>query len=163
MSEGKVYNFYNGSQNVEHIDHQENHYNYYGNTPQEEKAPTQMPPYLTREEAMDLYRFLTTNSYIDQATSPEHFLYLMGVTMSAPNKLKPINWLQTVQQLREMLTLAFEEPIKRGAIKLADIEKRAPECFLNKGAKMNSLAKSREENSNELDELRNFFRPEQKQ
>lgn len=30
MSEGKTYNFYNGSQNVEHIDHQENHYHYYG-------------------------------------------------------------------------------------------------------------------------------------
>lgn len=30
MSEGKVYNFYNGSQNVEHIDHQVNNYNYYG-------------------------------------------------------------------------------------------------------------------------------------
>lgn len=29
MSE-KIYNFYNGSQNVEHIDKQENHYHYYG-------------------------------------------------------------------------------------------------------------------------------------
>lgn len=30
MSEGKVYNFYNGSQNVERIDYQVNNYNYYG-------------------------------------------------------------------------------------------------------------------------------------
>lgn len=30
MSEGKTYNFYNGSQNVEHIDTQVNNYHYYG-------------------------------------------------------------------------------------------------------------------------------------
>lgn len=35
MSEGKTYNFYNGSQNVEHIEHQVNNYNYYGSQRQE--------------------------------------------------------------------------------------------------------------------------------
>lgn len=126
-----------------------------------QQLPTQMPPHLTREEAMELYRFLTTNCYIEPATSSENFLYLMGVTMSVPAKLKPINWLQTVQQLRVMLTLTFDDPIKRGAIRLADIEKRAPECFLNKGNKMKELAKATKENSIELDKLEKFFRPKQ--
>lgn len=31
MGEGKVYNFFNGSQNVEHIETQINNYNYFGN------------------------------------------------------------------------------------------------------------------------------------
>lgn len=30
MSEGNIYNFYSGSQNVEHIENQTNIYNYYG-------------------------------------------------------------------------------------------------------------------------------------
>lgn len=123
-----------------------------------QQLPTQMPPHLTQEEAMDLYRFLTTNSYIDPATPSDSFLYLMGVTMSVPAKLKPINWLNTVQQLRIMLTRAFEDPINRGAIKLAEIEKRVPECFLNKGKKMEVLAKATAENSIALDKLENFFR-----
>ncbi|MBQ0056857.1 MAG: hypothetical protein KBT20_04285 [Bacteroidales bacterium] len=41
MSEGKVYNFYNGSQNVEHIDSQVNNYNYYGSASQEADRSTQ--------------------------------------------------------------------------------------------------------------------------
>ena len=35
MIEGKTYNFYNGAQNVEHIDTQINHYHYYGEQQQE--------------------------------------------------------------------------------------------------------------------------------
>lgn len=123
------------------------------------EQPVQMPPYLHREEVTDLYRFLVSEGYIESSTSSEDFLYLMGVSATAPVKLKPINWLKTVQQLRTMLSLAFQDPLERKSLKIADIEKRAPFCFLNKGKKMSQLAKPTVENSQELDRLTNYFRP----
>ena len=120
--------------------------------------PTQMPPYLTREQGILLYNFLTQNGYVESSTPAENFLYLMGVTGIPPEKLKSINWLKTVQQLHTMLTQAFRTPIELKSIKLAEIERRAAECFLNKGCKMQRLAKPREENSIDLDNLLNFFR-----
>jgi len=84
------------------------------------------------------------------------------VTSIAPMKLKRINWLHTMQQLRRMLELAFEEPISRGSLKKAEIERRAPECFLNKGKKMEKLSKATEEFSPMLDAIENFFRPKTK-
>lgn len=120
--------------------------------------PVQMPPHLTRERAMELYAFLTDGNYIESSTPSEDFLYLMGVSSTSPIKMKPINWLKTVQQLRVMLTLAFDAPLKRGALKLAEIERRAPSCFLNKGKKLTQLAKPTQEFSAELDALESFFR-----
>lgn len=126
------------------------------------EPPVQLPPYLRRERAMELYVFLTDHSYIDRATSAEDFLYLMGVSSTAPLKLKPINWLTTVEQLRTMLQLAYEVPISRKAVTMAEIERRVPSCFLNKGVRMKQLAKPRMENSLERDVLLNFFRPKQR-
>jgi len=124
-----------------------------------QQQPVQMPPYLCRERAMELYAFLVDGNYIEQSTSSEDFLYLIGVSSNAPLKLKKINWQGTVQQLREMLTMSFEEPLKRSSLKLAEIERRVPLCFLNKGKAMKELAKACTENSYELDALREFFRP----
>lgn len=119
--------------------------------------PVQMPPYLTREQGMSLYRFLVDGEYIAADTPSDDFLYLMGVSANAPIRLKPINWLNTVQQLRTMLTCAFSKPMERKAIKLAELERRAPECFLIKSKKMNNLAKPTQENSIEMDKLTEFF------
>lgn len=122
------------------------------------EQPVQMPPHLMKERAMELYHFLVAGGYIEGQTSAADFLYLMGVTSIAPMKLKRINWLRTMQQLRRMLELAYEEPISRGALKKAEIERRAPECFFNKGKKMEKLPKNTEENSYELDSIEEFFR-----
>lgn len=124
-----------------------------------QQQPVQMPPYLTRCRAMEIYSFLVNGKYIDQSTASEDFLYLMGVSGTAPLKMRPINWLNTMQQLRVMLTSAFDEPLKRGSLRLAEIERRAPFCFLNKGKKMKELAKSSSEYSIELSDLETFFRP----
>lgn len=121
--------------------------------------PVQMPPHLTREHGMELYTFLINGNYIDAVTPSEDFLYLMGVSCVPPVKLKPINWLGTMQQLRTLLVLAFDAPLKRGSLKLAEIERRAPSCFLNKGKKMAALAKPTVEYSSELEALELFFRP----
>ncbi len=123
------------------------------------EQPVQMPPYLLKESAMKLYHFLVDGGYIEVQTSADDYLYLMGVTSVAPMKLKLINWLRTMQQLRRMLELAFEEPIGRGSLKKAEIERRAPECFLNKGKKMKTLPKPTMEFSSELDAIEHFFRP----
>ena len=123
------------------------------------EQPVQMPPYLSRERAVEIYNFLIGNGYIDQQTQADDFLYLMGVTAMAPLKLKPVNWLTTVQQLRRMLELTFGEPLERGSLKKAELERRAPYCFLNKGKKMKELAKPSTEFSLELDKLEDFFRP----
>lgn len=123
------------------------------------EQPVQMPPYLLKERAMELYHFLVDGGYIEAQTSADDFLYLMGVTSVAPMKFKRINWLRTMQQLRRMLELAFEEPISRGSLKKAEIERRAPECFFNKGKKMDKLPKATEEFSPELDAIEHFFRP----
>lgn len=123
-----------------------------------QQQPVQMPPYLSRERAVEIYNFLIGNGYIDQQTQADDFLYLMGVTATAPLKLKLVNWQTTVQQLRRMLELSFGEPIERGSLKKAELERRAPYCFLNKGKKMKELAKPTAEYSMELDKLESFFR-----
>lgn len=123
-----------------------------------QQQPVQMPPHLNRDFAMQIYSFLIAGGYIDNSTPSEDFLYLMGVSSIPPVALKKINWMHTVQQLRTFLKLCFEEPLNRKSIKMAELERRAPECFLNKGKKMTSLAKDSEENSIDLDNIVNFFR-----
>jgi len=123
------------------------------------EQPVQMPPYLSRERAVEIYNFLIGNGYIDQQTQADDFLYLMGVTATAPLKMKQVNWLTTVQQLRRMLELTFGEPLGRGSLKKAELERRTPYCFMNKGKKMKELAKPTAEYSMELDRLEDFFRP----
>lgn len=118
----------------------------------------QMPPYIIREEAIEIYNFLINGNYIASDTSSEDFLYLMGVTANASDKIKLISWQKTVQQLRRFVELAYRDPIKRQSIKLADIERRVPLCFLNKDKKMTVLAKATQENSLDLDAIEEFFR-----
>lgn len=126
-----------------------------------QKMPTQMPPYLSVERTMEIYHFLISGCFIEASTPSENFIYLMGASSCPPQKLKPIIWKTTVQQLRTMLTLAFDEPIKRGAVLLAEIERRAVECFLNKGEKMRNLAKPTNEISYGMESIVRFFRPNQ--
>ncbi|MBQ6051399.1 MAG: hypothetical protein IJL35_12505 [Bacteroidaceae bacterium] len=122
------------------------------------EQPIQMPPHLTKEWTMRLYQFLVEKEFIDKQTPADDFLYLMGVTSIAPVKLKPINWLKTIQQLRLVLERSFQTPIHRGSLRKAEIERRAPYCFLNKGKKMEELSKPKEELSAEIDEIEIFFR-----
>ena len=88
----------------------------------------------------------------------DHFLFLFGVKGVAPKNLKPVNWHGTQQQLRTVLQLTFETPLERKSLRLADIERNVPFCFLIKGKKITSLAKQTKELSAEMDEITNFFR-----
>lgn len=124
-----------------------------------EKRHSQMPAYLTREKAVDLYNFLIDNSYINSSTSIDSFLYLIGVSGIEPKKLELIDWNGTQQQLRTMLTLAYENQLNRSALRLSEIERLAPLCFLVKGKKIKVLAKPTNEMSLEIDKIKEFFRP----
>jgi len=73
-----------------------------------------LPRGLPMEGTVELYRFLLNNAYISPNTNAEVFLYLMGATDNKPAKLKPINWLSTMQQLRVMLESAFKLQLKGG-------------------------------------------------
>ena len=123
------------------------------------KQHAQMPAYLTREKAVEIYNFLIENNFIISSTHVDSFLYLMGVSGVEPKKLSLIDWNGTQQQLRTMLTLAFEDQIKRSALRMAEIERLCPLCFLVKGKKINVLAKSSNETSLEIDKITDFFRP----
>lgn len=125
----------------------------------DEKQPPQLPPSLSQERAMEIYSFLVDNNYIDANTQASHFLFLFGVKGVAPQNLKPVNWHGTQQQLRTLLQLAFEAPIERRALRMADVERNVPFCFLVKGKKISSLAKQTMELSAEIDAIGDFFRP----
>lgn len=122
------------------------------------ERPVQMPPELLPERCMEIYRFLRREGFIAAATPSEHFLYLMGAEASVPDKLKPVEWMKTQQLLRTMLTEAFAEALDSGAIRLADIERRAADCFLVKGRRIDRLAKPKPEISGDMDALQDFFR-----
>ena len=124
----------------------------------DEKQPPHLPPYLVQERAMEIYSFLVDRKFIDANTNAEHFLFLFGVKGVAPKNLKPVNWHGTQQQLRTVLQLTFETPLERKSLRLADIERNVPFCFLIKGKKITSLAKQTVELSTEIDEITSFFR-----
>ena len=124
----------------------------------DEKQPPQLPPFLSQERAMEIYSFLVDNNFIDANTQTLHFLFLMGVKGIAPKNIKSVNWHGTQQQLRTLLQLAFEAPVERKALRMADIERNVPFCFLVKGKKINSLAKQTMELSAEIDMITDFFR-----
>lgn len=125
----------------------------------DEKQPPQLPPFLTQERAMEIYSFLVDNKFIDADTQTLHFLFLMGVKGVAPKNLKLVNWHGTQQQLRTMLQLAFADAIERSAMRLADIERNVPLCFLVKGKSISSLSKPTVETSVRIDLITDFFRP----
>ena len=111
----------------------------------------------TKDEGVALYNFLTKNSY---AKVPiDSWLYLMGFVTEMPQKVVPITWLQTKEQLRTMLYLSFEQLINDNSVKKADLEKLVPLCFKDKDGNTMTLAKPKTEQSFGIDHLTKFFRP----
>ena len=111
----------------------------------------------TKDEGVKLYDFLTKSKYI---TAPlESWLYLMGFVTEKPEKIVPITWLTTKEQLRTMLRLSFENLIDNKSVKIADLQRLTTKCFVdNKGNRMN-IPKAKKEYSPEIDKLEKFFRP----
>ena len=111
----------------------------------------------TKDEGVKLYNFLTKNEYI--TASLDSWLFLMGFVTEKPEKIVPITWLTTKEQLRTMLRLSFENLINNKSIKIADLERLTPKCFVDNEGKPMNMPKAKMEYSPEIDKLKEFFRP----
>lgn len=110
----------------------------------------------TTDEGIRLYNALTTEKFMQ--VTIDSWLYLLGFSNQKPLHKQPVQWLGTKEQLRVMLRLLFEGLIKENGLSVADIERLAPHCFIDKKGKPMQLAKPREESSMEMDKLKEIFR-----
>lgn len=105
----------------------------------------------------DLYELLTDGKYIADGTSLDNFMWVMGYSALKPKQTAPIMWLKTKMQLRVMLDGAMAKQIGDGELKVADMERLVPKCFVGKDGQPYSLTKPKEEYSEDMDRLRHFF------
>lgn len=111
----------------------------------------------TKEDGVNLYNFLSDYNYMKVPL--DSWLYLMGFVTEIPGRVVPIMWLTTKEQLRTMLRLSFENLIHNNSIKIADLERLTPKCFVDNNGKPMNLPKAKTEYSSEIDRLKDFFRP----
>jgi hypothetical protein len=83
----------------------------------------------------------------------DSWLYLMGFVTEIPGRVVPIMWLTTKEQLRTMLRLSFENLIHNNSIKIADLERLTPKCFVDNNGKPMNLPKAKTEYSSEIDRI----------
>lgn len=112
-----------------------------------------------KQQGVPLFEFLVHGQYIAADSSMASWLYLMGYSTQQPDELKPIRWLRTKQQLRVMLKGAMSGMLENDIVRLADIERLVPSCFVDAEGEPLSLAKPKTEFSAEIDEIEKFFRP----
>lgn len=141
-------------------------YNIYGDVVQQKVVQVEackeediphFPLNKTKDEGVSLYSFLSKNQYIKAPL--DSWLFLMGFVTEKPQKVVSIMWLTTKEQLRTMLVNSFEGLINNKTLKIADLERLAPKCFVDKNGKPLYLPKPRTEYSTKMDQLVNFFRP----
>lgn len=116
-----------------------------------------LPTAFTQDQGLKLCEFLLNGGFIPQETDRESFLFVFGCIKSKPASFKPVQWLKTMEQLRETLMQAYRPLITSKSITKAELEKTVPYCFLNKKGEEASLPKHKEETSFEIDSIRNFF------
>lgn len=117
----------------------------------------QFPPILSSDQAVLLYQFLTKEKLVGN-TSLLDALYILGCTSNIPDQIKPIQWLGTKQNLRQVLTGAYRPTPEGQPIRMADIERLAPLCFTDKNGQPLTLAKPKKEISSISDTIENFFK-----
>ncbi len=103
--------------------------------------------------------FLQANKLISRDVQEDQWLYIMGHGRERPEKLNKLKWLGTKENLRLFLTLWYERELNNKYIKLKDICKHVPLCFLDKNENPMCLAKKRKELSGNSDLIEKFFRP----
>lgn len=100
-----------------------------------------------------LYQFLINNQLIALSTLSNNFVYMMGGT-ETPTKVEPIEWMGNLQELRQVVQNAFSELTERGALKMSDLERMVPFCFMKNGTPV-KLPKNDSRLSSE--KIANFF------
>lgn len=122
------------------------------------------PHCLDREKGNELFKFLIKGAYIDSKTDEESFLFLMGCTYGQPNELKLIKWLKNKQLLREMLEQIFHSSVDNKSLRIVDIERLTPLCFMNRDGNSLILAKRKFifsiDSDNLKDKIATIMRPQ---
>ena len=123
---------------------------------QKEEAP-HFPLNKTKDEGVKLYDFLTAGQYMNVPL--DSWLFLMGFVTEKPEKVVAIQWLTTMEQLRMMLRMTFGDLIEKKSVKVVDLNNLAHLCFVDDEGKPVNLPKPRQEISQQMDRLVEFFRP----
>ena len=89
----------------------------------------------------------------------DSWLFLMGFVEQKPAHIKAIKWIGNKEQLRVMLTLLFDELINEKSLSLAEIERLASCCFVDKKGNPMKMAKKKEEPCQKTDILKKIIRP----
>jgi hypothetical protein len=71
-----------------------------------------------------------------------------------------IKWLGTKENLRQFLTLWYEEELRHKEITHKEIRSYVPLCFVDKNGKPKYLSKARKEDSQVSDDIEKIFRPQ---
>ena len=105
----------------------------------------------------DLYQLLTDGNYIASGTTLANFLWVMGYSVQKPQHAQPIVWLKTKMQLRAMLSGVLADMLDKHEVRVSDMERLVPKCFVGKDGQPYSLTKPKEEYSADMDRLKEFF------
>ena len=108
-------------------------------------------------QGQDLFNLLLKGSFIAAGTNIDNWLWIMGYSPKAPQHLQPIMWLKTKEQLRTMLNGVLTAKNLDSPMKVADMERLVPQCFVDKDGSPLHLSKSKAEYSEEIDQLKGFF------
>lgn len=129
----------------------------YQEVTQKEEPTAHFPLNKTKDDGVKLYDFLTAGRYMNVPL--DSWLFLMGFVTEKPEKVVSIQWLTTMEQLRMMLRMAFGDLIEKKSVKVVDLNTMAHLCFVDDAGKPVVLPKPRQEISQQMDRLVEFFRP----
>ena len=148
ITDKPIYNIYGDvvQQTVVHVD---------GNIKEDDCS--HFPQHSTRDEGVRIYNALVKEYFIDGPI--DSWLFLMGFVEQKPTHIKAMKWIGTKEQLRVMLTLLYDRLIKEKSISVAEIERLAPCCFVDKKGNPMKLAKKKEEPCQKTDILIKIIRP----
>lgn len=108
-------------------------------------------------QGQDLFDLLLAGHFIDATTDIDNWMWTMGYSPQKPQQLQPIKWLKTKAQLRVMLDGVLTALAPDNAMKVTDMERLVPQCFVNKDGNPLYLSKPKAEFSEEMDQLKDFF------
>ena len=115
------------------------------------------PPFINEKQGIALYRFLVEQSFIVATTDEASFLFLIGCASEQPMELHKIIWAKNKQLLREMLEQLFNTLIGNRCLRIADLERLTPLCFVSIKHESFKLANRTKHPSTDSDKLKNFI------
>lgn len=124
-------------------------------------SPTHQFPRLHRSQAFAQHALtkLKGLSLVEANLQEDTWLYIFGYATPQSQPMK-IKWLGTKENLRQFLTLWYEEELRHKEITHKEIRSYVPLCFVDKNGKPKYLSKARKEDSQVSDDIEKIFRPQ---